>query len=180
LLTIPRVGRRNVGLCRKLCSSSPGSSERHRPRRSRARAADVSSWSCCDQRPAACCKRFFFRLRSIPPDPRATPSRCPSPSPASSASSYSSRPGRVARPCGICLQRGRIDADGLALDQTLRRRGTAAFRLRPLHASRDRSASVSAKWSNDLGRHPHRRLLRVPPSFTRRHRRQCSTHDRSC
>ena len=30
-----------------------------------------------------------------------------------------------------------------------------------------------------LGRHPHRGLLRVPPSFAHRHRRQCSTQDRS-
>jgi hypothetical protein len=29
-------------------------------------------------------------------------------------------------------------------------------------------------------RHPHRRLRRVPPSFAHRHRRQCSTRDRSC
>ena len=31
-----------------------------------------------------------------------------------------------------------------------------------------------------LGRHPHRRLLRVPLAFAHRHRRQCSTRDRSC
>jgi hypothetical protein len=31
-----------------------------------------------------------------------------------------------------------------------------------------------------LGHHPHRRLLRVPPSFAHRHRRQCRTRDRSC
>ena len=30
-----------------------------------------------------------------------------------------------------------------------------------------------------LGRHPHRCLLRVPPSFAHRHRRQCSTPNRS-
>jgi hypothetical protein len=30
-----------------------------------------------------------------------------------------------------------------------------------------------------LSRHPHRRLLRVPLSFAHRHRRQCSTRDRS-
>jgi len=30
-----------------------------------------------------------------------------------------------------------------------------------------------------LGRHPHRRLLRVPLSFAHRRRRQCSTRDRS-
>ena len=31
-----------------------------------------------------------------------------------------------------------------------------------------------------LGRHPHRILLRVPASSAHRHRRQCSTWDRSC
>ena len=31
-----------------------------------------------------------------------------------------------------------------------------------------------------LGRHPHRALLRVPPSFAHRHRRQCSTRDPAC
>src|SRR5205823_12559962 len=30
-----------------------------------------------------------------------------------------------------------------------------------------------------LCRHPHGRLLRMPPSFSHRHRRQCSTRDRS-